>query len=168
MPPLVAAGAPRSSRLEEQEEEEEVEETNGVFAKDQRSKRPAGAPSNIDLTTHSGKEGVDLALQLDDLRNQNQVARATVRTAAGRTCLELHGVWTDRGFDAKLPLVKIKAQGDAYFRILERHPEMAEVFRLGNRVVWVTPSQTVLVIDPTEGQSQMSDEEIDRLFVTKK
>jgi Ca-activated chloride channel family protein len=164
LPAVITAGVARPSCLETEEEEEQ---TNAVFAKDPGMKRPASAASNIDMTTHSGKAGVDLALQLDDLRNQNQVARATVRTAAGRTCLELNGVWTDQAFDAKLPVVKIKAQDDAYFRMLERHQEMAEVFQLGNRVVWVTPSQTVLVIDPTEGQVQMSDEEIDRLFVAK-
>jgi Ca-activated chloride channel family protein len=137
-----------------EEEEEEAEATASV--------------NGVPLTTHSGKTGVDLALQLDNLRNQDRVARATVKTAAGRACVRLNGVWTDQGFDAKLPVVKIKAQSDAYFRVLERHGEMAEVFRLGNRVVWVTPSRSVLVIDPQGGIEQMSDEEIDRLFVAVK
>jgi Ca-activated chloride channel family protein len=152
----------------ERTEEEEEEEVECVGKFKSHGYQIQGSGTCVDLTTHSGKAGVDLSLQLDDLRNQNQVARATVRQAAGRTCLELHGVWTDQGFDAKLPVVKVKAQGDAYFRILERHQQVAEVFQLGNRVVWVTPSQTVLVIDPTDGRTQMSDEEIDRLFVAKK
>jgi hypothetical protein len=41
------------------------------------------------------------------------------------------------------------------------------VFQLGNRVAWVTPSQTVLVIDSADGKSTMTDDEIDRLFVAK-
>jgi len=146
-------GVHRVSPMRE-EEEEEAEATASV--------------NGVPLTTHSGKTGVDLALQLDNLRNQDRVARATVKTAAGRACVRLNGVWTDQGFDAKLPVVKIKAQSDAYFRVLERHGEMAEVFRLGNRVVWVTPSRSVLVIDPQGGIEQMSDEEIDRLFVAVK
>jgi Ca-activated chloride channel family protein len=162
--PQYAAAPPRAV-VEEEEEEEESESAAPRPRVNRKSGLARQAP--VALNTHSGKEGVDLALQLDELRNQNQVARATTRTAAGRTCLELNGVWTDQGFDAKLPVVKVKAQGDAYFRILDRHKEMAEVFRLGNRVVWVTPNRTVLVIDPSDGREQMSDEEIDRLFVGK-
>jgi hypothetical protein len=45
---------------------------------------------------------------------------------------------------------------------------MAEVFRLGNRVVWVTPNRSVLVTDPTDGLQEMSDDEIDRLFAVAK
>jgi Ca-activated chloride channel family protein len=144
----------RRAAQEESEEEEEEEDWQ--------------ATGNALQATHSGKAGVDLSLQLNQLRNQDRMARATLRTAAGRTCLNLSGVWTDQEFDAKLPVVKIKAQGDAYFSILQRHPEMAEVFRLGNRVVWVTPNRSVLVIDPTDGLQQMSDDEVDRLFVAAK
>jgi Ca-activated chloride channel family protein len=116
----------------------------------------------------SGKEGVDLALQLNEMRNQDRVTRATAKQAAGRKCLDLGGVWVDDGVETKMPLVKLKAQSDAYFRMLERHPEMREVFQLGNRVVWVTPSRSVLVIEPTTGEDRMSDADIDRLFVAKK
>jgi Ca-activated chloride channel family protein len=119
-------------------------------------------------TAQSGKEGVDLALQLNEMRNQDRVARATAKQAAGRKCLDINGVWTDDGVDAKMPLVKLKAQSDAYFRMLERHPHMREVFQLGNRVVWVTPSRSVLVIEPAAGEERMSDADIDRLFVAKK
>ena len=122
----------------------------------------------ISPSAQSGKEGVDLALQLNEMRNQDRVARATAKQAAGRKCLDLGGVWTDDSVDAKMPLVKLKAQSDAYFRMLERHPEMREVFQLGNRVVWVTPSRSVLVIEPTSGEERMSDADIDRLFVAKR
>jgi Ca-activated chloride channel homolog len=55
----------------------------------------------------------------------------------------------------------------AYFRILARHPEMKDVLRLGNRVVWVTPCGTALVID-ADGKETLGDDEIDKLFVAKK
>jgi Ca-activated chloride channel homolog len=117
------------------------------------------------LTAKAGKEGVDLSLQLNEMRNQDRIARAIAKQAAGRKCLDINGVWTDAGVEAKMPLVKLKAQSDAYFRMLERHPEMREVFQLGNRVVWVTPSRSVLVIEPAAGEERMSDADIDRLFV---
>jgi Ca-activated chloride channel family protein len=57
---------------------------------------------------------------------------------------------------------------DAYFRILERHPKVREVFQLGNHLVWVTPSGTNLVIDTAEGKEKLTDEEIDQLFAARK
>ena len=52
--------------------------------------------------------------------------------------------------------------------ILEKHPEMAEVFQLGNRVVWVTPSGAALVIDVGHGKDKLDDKEIEALFVARK
>jgi Ca-activated chloride channel family protein len=116
----------------------------------------------------SGKLGVDLAVQLQELRQQDRLPSTSSRQIAGRTCLEVGGVWIDDGYDAKMPTVVVKAQGKAYFRILERHPEVKEVLQLGNRLIWVTPSGTVLMIDAASGKEDMTDSEIDRLFVVKK
>ena len=69
----------------------------------------------------------------------DQTALAQRRRAA--TCLEFGGVWIDEGFNAKTKMVVVKAQSDAYFRILERHPVVKDVFRLGNHLVWVTPER---------------------------
>jgi Ca-activated chloride channel family protein len=116
----------------------------------------------------TGKLGVDVALVLNEMRNQNQVGQKLVRQAAGRTCCNINGVWADQGFDAKMTQVTIKAMSTAYFRILERHPEMKAVFQLGTQIVWVTPNGSALVIDATKGAETMSDSEIDALFVAKK
>jgi Ca-activated chloride channel family protein len=56
----------------------------------------------------------------------------------------------------------------AYFRILERQPQVKDVFKLGNHLVWVAPNGTALVIDTNDGKDQLSDAEIDKLFVAKK
>jgi Ca-activated chloride channel family protein len=119
-----------------------------------------------DLQT--GKLGVDVALVLNEMRNQNQLGQKLVRQAAGRTCCNINGVWADQGFAAKMTQVTIKAMSTAYFRILERHPEMKAVFQLGTQIVWVTPSGSALIIDATKGAETMSDAEIDALFVAKK
>jgi Ca-activated chloride channel family protein len=126
---------------------------------------PSTVPS-VSATAQTGTAGVNLALVLGDLRNGDKIASAATRQAAGRTCIEVKGAWVDSGFDSKMTTVKVKAQGAAYFRILARHPEMKDVFRLGNRVVWVTPSGAALVID-ADGREALSDDEIDKLFVTK-
>jgi Ca-activated chloride channel family protein len=116
----------------------------------------------------SGKLGVDLSEKLSQLRTQSQVSRSALRQANGRRCLEVRGVWIDDGFRAGMKMVTVKAQSAAYFRLLERQPGLREVFRLGNHLVWMTPSGTALVIDTTYGEEQLSDEEIDPLFVASK
>jgi Ca-activated chloride channel family protein len=115
-----------------------------------------------------GKLGVDLSVQTNNLRNQSRLDPTAQRRVNGRTCLEIGGVWIDDGFDAKLRVVTVKAQSAAYFRILERHRRMREVFQLGNHLVWVTPNGTALVVDTTDGKETLPDKEIDRLFAARK
>ena len=86
----------------------------------------------------------------------------------GAVRLEIGGVWIDEGYETKMPTVAVKAMSDAYFRILERHPETKEVFQLGNHLLWVTPNGSALVIDTTDGKDKLGDDEIDKLFVAKK
>ena len=107
-------------------------------------------------------------MQTNNLRYQLRLEQTAQKNACGRNCLELGGVWIDEGFNAKMKCVSVKAQSDAYFRLLEMHPELKEVFRLGNHLVWVTPSGTALVIDTNDGKSELSDKEIDTLFAAKK
>jgi Ca-activated chloride channel family protein len=116
----------------------------------------------------SGKLGVDLSVQMQNLRHQTRLEQTAQRQVNGRSCMELGGVWIDEGFDAKMPTVTVQAQSDAYFRILERQPRMKDVFRLGNYVLWVTPNGTALVIDMRQGKEKLTDAEIDKLFVARK
>jgi hypothetical protein len=80
-----------------------------------------------------GKLGVDLSVQTNTLRNQSRLEYAAQRNVGGRTCTEIGGVWIDEGFTDKTPVVAVKAQSDAYFRILERHAQVKDVFQLGPR-----------------------------------
>ncbi len=112
--------------------------------------------------------GVNLSLQTANLRNQTRLEYTAQRNVQGRNLLELGGVWIDDKFDPKLKAVTIKAQSNAYFRMLERQPKIKDVFLLGNYVVWVTPSNEVLVIDGQHGKEELTDQEIDALFVAKK
>jgi Ca-activated chloride channel family protein len=114
-----------------------------------------------------GKLGVDLSVQMNNLRTQSRLEYTAQRNVQGRTCTEIGGVWIDEGFTDKTPVVAVKAQSDAYFRILERHARVKEVLQLGNHLVWLTPSGTALVIDTSDGKDKLGDEEIDKLFVAK-
>jgi Ca-activated chloride channel family protein len=114
------------------------------------------------------KLGVDLAVCTNNLKCQQQLTPNALRNVNNRTCLEIGGVWVDEGFTPKTPTLVVKAQSDAYFRILERQPQMRDVFRLGNHVVWIAPNGTGLIIDARDGKDKLSDEEIDKLFIAKK
>jgi len=116
----------------------------------------------------TGKLGVELSVQMQNLRNQARLEQTAVRTVFGRKCLEIGGVWIDEEFDPKMTAVVVKAQSDAYFKLLEQQPKLREVFRLGNHLVWVAPSGTALVIDTSTGKDKLSDDEIAKLFVAKK
>ena len=94
--------------------------------------------------------------------------RMAVKNVNGRQCLEVGGVWIDEAFTAKTDAVVVKAQSDAYFRILELQPQMKDVYRLGNHLVWVAPSGTALVIDAGSGKDKLPEAEMTRLFVAKK
>jgi Ca-activated chloride channel family protein len=115
-----------------------------------------------------GKLGVDLSIQTNNLRNQSRLEQTASRIVYGRNLIELGGVWIDEGFDAKMPILSVKAQSDGYFRILELQPRMSEVFRLGNHLVWVAPNGTALIVDTVQGKEKIDDEEITKLFVAKK
>jgi Ca-activated chloride channel family protein len=116
----------------------------------------------------TGKLGVDLSIQSNNLRSQDRLTRTAQRNVYSRNCLEIGGVWIDEGFDPKMKTVTVKAMSDAYFRILEKQPKVKEVFQLGNYLVWVTPSGTALVIDANDGKEKLADDEIDQLFVAGK
>ncbi len=149
------AGTDRVKAVPRDEEEEEEHETKG----NNLLRAPAAPP-----LASAGKEGVDLSLLVNELRNQSQVSGAAIRKVAGRNCRNFKGAWIDEAFTVKMKTVTIKAQSDAYFRLLERQPQLREVFQLGNRIVWITPSGTALVIDVNNGQEKMDDAAIDRLF----
>ncbi|WP_439620372.1 VIT and vWA domain-containing protein [Gemmata sp.] len=115
----------------------------------------------------SGQLGVDLACASNTLRNQQRVSLTANRQVQGRNVLEVGGVWIDDGYKAEMKAVTVKAQSEAYFRILELRPEMKDVFRLGNFVVWVGPNGTALVIDENDGREKLDDAEIAALFAKK-
>jgi Ca-activated chloride channel family protein len=114
-----------------------------------------------------GKVGVDVAVCANNLRSQDRLTQTANKYVQGRNCLELGGLWLDEGFTADMKTIVVKAQSDAYFKILEKKPEMKDVFRLGNHLVFVTPSLTALVIDTADGKDKLTDDEVAALFTAK-
>ena len=111
--------------------------------------------------------GVDLSIEVEKLRQQHVLTLTGQRRVAGREFQLIVGIWLDSSFKDKAPSLVVQAQSDAYFRILERHTEARDVFRLGNQLVWMTPSGTALLLDK-DGKTALEDEEIDKLFAPAK
>ena len=114
-----------------------------------------------------GKLGVELSLDSSELRNQSRLTETALRNVAGRNCLEYAGVWIDEGFDAKTPTLTVKAQSDAYFHLLERQPQLREVFKLGNAGLADSKWHRV-GYRSQRGERKLGDAEIDGLFRAKK
>ena len=117
---------------------------------------------------HSGRLGVDLALASNTLRGQARLSQTANKQLLGRNCVEFGGVWIDDRFTDKTKTLSVKAQSEAYFRILEKQPTMKDVFQLGNHLVWIAPNGTALIIDANEGTEKLEDRDIDALFVAGK
>lgn len=115
-----------------------------------------------------GAVGVDFAVHNNALRQQNQLSRTASRFVQSRNLVEVGGVWIDDAFTPKLETVTIKAQSDAYFKILDRHPAVKDVYALGNYLIWVTPSGVALIVDQNNGVESLEDAAIDRLFAAAK
>jgi Ca-activated chloride channel family protein len=146
-------------------------EPGGAAAKDKKAAFDEAARHIRDRKAEevqAGKLGVDLSILTSNYRNQTRMERTANRQVQGRNVIELGGVWIDEGFHAKMKVVTVKAQSDAYFRILERQPQVKDVFRLGNHLVWVTPSGSALVVDLSNGAEKLDDDTIDNLFKAQK
>ena len=144
------------------QEDENAKETKAAF--DQA--KTALAQGKYKLT-QAGQLGVDLSVQSNQLKDQTLVARTAQRQVAGRTLIEIGGVWIDQSFEPKMPTVIIKAFSPAYFQLLEKQPRLKELFQLGNYLVWVAPSGSALVIDLAHGEEKWEEAKMTKLFKEK-
>jgi Ca-activated chloride channel family protein len=157
-----------NKRGQPEQEHSTAAEKDAQQAKTALDKAGAALAKGQHAETQKGQLGVDLSVQLNQLRDQTRLTLNARRQAAGRTLLEVGGVWIDEGFEPKMKAKTVKAFSAAYFRLLERQPQLRELFRLGNYLVWVTPSGSALVIDRDDGREDLADAKIDELFKSVK
>jgi Ca-activated chloride channel family protein len=129
--------------------------------------RAAGPAQGRGMTAaRSGKSAVDLAQQLAALKAGDQAGPSgDVRLVGGVRFQQIEDVWVDDRFTKTTHTFRLRSLGAGYFVLLKLHPELKDVFALGRRVVWVSPSGTAIVID-TKGQENASDDTLGRLFKT--
>jgi Ca-activated chloride channel family protein len=117
-----------------------------------------------------GKAGVDVAGKLRQLKEAEQAgdrSLAEFRKAAGTRFFLYNGMWVDEKFDAAAEMTAVKFGSEAYFKLIEKAPQLVEALKLGTRIVIVTsPGNCVAVCGA--GSEKMTDAQIDALFVGKK
>jgi Ca-activated chloride channel family protein len=128
----------------------------------------AGSGESVAPFPSSGKDAIDLAEQVADLKNGARAERSTrVRTIAGRSFRKIGDAWVDQAFKSSMETLRLRVLGQAYFRLLAEHPELSEIFALGNRITWVSPSGTAVVIDK-QGQEEVAVAVLSSLFAPAK
>ncbi len=145
---------------------ESLPERESVGAPD--SENPAAGSNSIAGLSSSGKDAVDLAERVADLKTgARPEAATTARTVAGRRFKKIGETWVDQTFKSSMPTLRLRALGKAYFQLLADHPELSAIFALGTRITWVSPSGTALVIDK-QGSDNPSDAALNHLFERQK
>jgi Ca-activated chloride channel family protein len=114
----------------------------------------------------TGKTAVDIAQQIQGLRQSEQVGRRLqkVQQRGSRQFADYRGVWVDQGFQGAERLVKIKWGSEAFFRLAREKADVRDALSQGQRVIVVTARGQAIAIDPDDGAEKLSDEEFKAIF----
>ncbi len=117
-----------------------------------------------------GKAGVDVAERLRRLKQAEQAgdpSLAEFRKAAGTRFFLYNDMWVDEKFDATADMTTVKFGSEAYFKLIEKAPQLIEALKLGTKIVITTAEGNVVAICGA-GAEKLTDAQIDALFVAKK
>jgi uncharacterized protein YegL len=100
--------------------------------------RPAGKGLK---KAESGRGAVGLSSTLAEGRRTASIIvddrAGAVRYADGKRFVLRDDVWEDEAYRDDMDVIEIEFLGDEYFQLLEAHPEMKEIFALGDKVTFV-------------------------------
>jgi len=120
-----------------------AQESGGANNSGGLDENPGAASAPVAVLASSGKEAIELAQRLAELKTGTRAeTSSTQRAVAGRQFRKFGEAWVDQAFKPSTPTLRLRVLGKAYFRILVHHPELSPIFALGNRVTWVSPSGT--------------------------
>ena len=127
-----------------------------------------GKAQTDELKDVSGEGAVKLAKAIRRLKADETTAKrrgagvSLVKRVDGRTFYTFGGFWVDGEFTDKLEKVHVKYLSDAYFKVLERLPELKRTFAMGDRLIIVV-NGTALIID-NEGTEQLDEAALNKLL----
>jgi Ca-activated chloride channel family protein len=118
-----------------------------------------------------GKAAVDAAGYLRQLKEADSVGEknslGSFKKAGGTRFFEYRGMWVDERFQADAAMTMVKFGSAAYFRLIELHPELVEVFKIGDSIVYVTAAGKAIAVAAT-GEETLTDAQIAELFTAAK
>ena len=112
----------------------------------------SAAPHEIDLYRSADKASTgESAVRASEaysrlMRNDKATEGREMRSASGRTFVNMGGVWADNTVTKDLQIVHVKFASEAYFRIVDSAPRLREAFALGDKLV-LKAGKYCLVID---------------------
>jgi Ca-activated chloride channel family protein len=120
------------------------------------------------LKQADGRQGVNVAQYVNRLRQSNNVAdeaggQVLFKKAAGRKFFAYRGLWVDEAFEAEFALTQVKFGSEAYFKLLDKHPALTDVFRIGTALIVKTAAGKALMVSDA-GEETLTDSQIADLF----
>ena len=97
-----------------------------------------------------GREAVDESKTIRDYKLVERFeseGRTLLRHVGKRIFYLIEGVWTDRGYKKGMTEQKVVYASDAYFELLEKHPELKQFFALGMRVIVCLEEGTAIIVE---------------------
>lgn len=118
--------------------------SGGARSRAQNAPAPAPMPAR---TATTGRDAVEASIARNEARSEMVVTgpAGATRRAAGRTFDLTGGIWVQTSAGASVDR-RITAMSDEYFALLREHPELSEVFALGERVRFLLDGDTIEIV----------------------
>ena len=132
--PLFIDESKKKTQLAEQQRS--LADTTAEFPRQDTYKTLGGTFARSD-----GAEAIAISQTLAAYRSkeraQNTDSTHTIRYLGRRIFYFVRGTWTDRNFKAEMKTITLTYASDDYFARLQKHPELAPAFALGESVIVV-------------------------------
>jgi hypothetical protein len=96
-----------------------------------------------------------------DSEGKKQNPTGVVQTGS-RAFFNKNGLWVDTEYEGKIEPVKIQRFSDAYFKLLDKAPEVGKYYALGDEVIFMLNGKAVQIGD--EGKTDFTPAELNALI----
>jgi hypothetical protein len=79
-----------------------------------------------------------------------------------RAFFNKNGLWVDTEYEGKIEPVKIQRFSDAYFKLLDKAPEVGKYYALGDQVIFLLNGKAIHIGD--EGKTDLTEPELTSLL----
>jgi Ca-activated chloride channel family protein len=100
------------------------------------------------LKSKSGREAVQFSESIQEYRRRDKDVgeSSVVRHVGDRLFTLIGGRWVDSKYKKEMKTIKVAFADEAYFKLLEKHPDLKLCFALGQRVTIVLNDHTAIIV----------------------